>query len=179
MKKIIQITLSGHPASFQLDVDADAALQSYLDRARLRLENDPDQEEVLRDLEQSIGEKLAQIPGAASRVISRDEVDSVLEQVGAVDTGNAETVAPDADARPDHRRRLCRIQEGQWFAGVCQGLAAYSSIRIEWVRSIFIILSVFTSGLPIVIYVVMMFILPVVRTRDEFFAGYYGRPNAT
>lgn len=189
MKKVIQIILSGSSTTFQLDENADDALQSYLNRAKLRLGTDPDREEVLRDLEQSIGEKLARLPDAAGRIVSRDEVDSALEEIGAVDTGNAESGVP--EARSSHRRQLFRIQQGRWLAGVCQGLAAYSSIRVEWVRlivvalSIFaaflstipmitfsasnLMLSIFIAWLPVAIYVVLMFILPVARTRDESF----------
>ena len=167
MQKVIQISLSGHPTMFQLAEDAYAALQSYLDRARSRLKRDPDRDEVLRDLEQSIGDKLAPLR-PENRVISRREIDAVLEQVGAVNTGNGES--PAATPPPDRPRRLCRIQEGEWFCGVCQGLAAYSSIDIAWVRTIFIILTICTGGLPILLYIVLMFVLPVARTHDEYAA---------
>lgn len=166
MQKVIQISLSGHPAMFQLAEDAYAALQSYLDRARSRLKRDPDRDEVLRDLEQSIGEKLAALLHSENRVINRREIDTILEQVGVVNAGSSEGAA--AVASPD--RRLYRIQEGQWLFGVCQGLAAYSSIDVAWVRAIFIILSVFTGGLPILLYIVLMFVLPVARTHDEYMA---------
>lgn len=162
---------------FQLDEDAYNVLRSYLDRARSRLRRDPGRDEVLRDLEQSIGEKLAQLPGAGNRVINRREVESVLEQVGVVDTGNGEgaKVEPPLD-RP---RRLCRIEEGQWFFGVCQGLAAYSSIKVEWVRSIFVILTVFTGGAAALIYLILMFALPLVHTHDEYVASLHPHSDAT
>ena len=154
---------------FQLEENAYDALRSYLDRARSRLRRDPDREEVLRDLEQSIGEKFEHLPGSANRVINRREVESVLEQVGAVEAGNGEGVKVEAQA--DCPRRLCRIEEGQWFFGVCQGLAAYSSIKVEWVRAIFIILTVFTGGAAALIYLILMFALPLVHTHDEYVAS--------
>jgi phage shock protein PspC (stress-responsive transcriptional regulator) len=168
MKKVMQISLSGHSTMFQLDEDACAALEAYLDRARARLKSNPDRDEVLRDLEQSIGEKLATLLHTESRIINRREVDTVLEQVGAVDAGTSE--APAAEARHERMRRLCRIQEGEWFAGVCQGLAAYSSIDVAWVRTIFILLTICTGGIPILVYVVLMFVLPVARTHADYVA---------
>jgi len=168
MQKVIQISLGGHALMFQLEEDAYSALQSYLERARTRLNRDPDRDEVLRDLEQSIGEKLVNLLHSGNRVINRREVDAVLEQVGTVDAGNAEAAA--ANARPERPRRLCRIQEGQWVAGVCQGLAAYSSISVEWVRTIFLAVSIPTGGLPILAYIVLMFVLPVARNHDEYVA---------
>ena len=78
MQTVIQVTLSGHSKTFQLSEDAYTALREYLERARSRLKRDPDYEEVLRDLEQSIGEKLAQSLRSENRVISRKEVEVVL-----------------------------------------------------------------------------------------------------
>ena len=177
MKTVIQISLSGHATPFQLDEDAYRSLHAYLERARTRLRRDPDREEILRDLEQSIGEKFARLPRAESRVINAGEVDAVLAQVGAVDTGNGEPAAGAASFGTP--RRLCRIEEGKWFFGVCQGLAAYSGIGVDWVRAIFIIVSVFTGGIPVLIYLVLMFALPVVRTHDEYRASLRTHVGAT
>lgn len=177
MQTVIQISLSGHSKTFQLDEDAYKALQAYLERARSRLKRDPDREEILRDLEQSIGDKLVQLLGADTRVVSAREVDSVLAKIGVVDTGNNE--AGVGAAQLGVPRRLCRIEEGKWFFGVCQGLAAYSGIAVEWVRSIFVIVSVFTGGIPILVYLVLMFVLPVVRTFDEYKASLHTQVGAT
>lgn len=198
MKKVVQITLSGHPTPFTLDGDAENAMQSYLDRARSRLESDPDCEEVLNDIERSIAEKLTRLPIAAGRMVSRSEVESALEEIGAVDTDITEI---DVDALPAfHRRRLCRIKQGRWLAGVCRGLAAYSSIHVRWVRSVVVILaifaiflstipmiafsawtfmlSIFIAWFPVAIYVVMAFALPVAGKGNEYVANCSRQPNA-
>ena len=168
MQKVIQIGLSGHSTMFQLDEDAYNALQSYLDRACTRLKRDPDREEVLCDIEQSIGDKLALLLHSENRILNRGEVDSVLAQVGAVDTGSGDARV---ESQLDRPRRLCRIEEGQWFAGVCEGLAAYSSIAVEWVRAIFVIATIATGGAIALLYLVLMFALPVVRTHREYTAS--------
>jgi len=100
MQKVIQISLGGHALMFQLEEDAYSALQSYLERARTRLNRDPDRDEVLRDLEQSIGEKLVNLLHSGNRVINRREVDAVLEQVGTVDAGNRPPVGGAASVGP-------------------------------------------------------------------------------
>jgi phage shock protein PspC (stress-responsive transcriptional regulator) len=162
---------------FQLDEDAYNALRSYLDRARSRLKRDPGRDEVLRDLEQSIGEKFVRLLGSANRVINRREVESVLEQVGVVDADNGDGIK--VEPQLDRPRRLCRIEEGQWFFGVCQGLAAYASIKVEWVRSIFVILTVFTGGAAALLYLVLMFALPVVHTHDDYVASLHTHSDAS
>ncbi len=168
MQKLTQVTLSGHAAAFPLDEDAVAALQLYLDRAQVRLAGNPDRDEVLRDLEQSIGEKLAVQMAGGGQVIQRATLVGVLDQIGVVEPiGAAEAPPPP----PDGRRRLCRIQEGQQIAGVCQGLATYTSIRVDWVRTTFVLLSLVTAGVPALIYMALAVALPVVRTQADYVAS--------
>lgn len=171
-----QINLSGHPKMFWLDEDAYEALRQYLESARLRLNNDPDHEEVLRDLEQSIGEKLAARLRSSEQVIHIADIKAVLEQVGPVETGSD---APDANGElPRSQRRLYRIQEGQNLLGVCQGLAAYSNIRVDWVRTIFMVLAGISGGVFLLVYLALGFFLPVVATHAEYVAVHQSSTNA-
>lgn len=166
MQIVTHVSLSGHPTSFQLDEKGYQSLRSYFARARSRLKRDPDRDEILCDLEQSIGEKFVALLHSGKRVIGAVEVDAVLRQVGTVDLDNGSH--PARDAQPFRPRRLCRILEGKWFSGVCVGLAAYSSIDVNWVRAIFVLATIFTSGFVILIYLALMFVLPVVQTHDEY-----------
>lgn len=168
MQQVIQISLSGHSTMFRLDADSYDELRQYLESARRRLKDDPDQEEVMRDLEQSIGNKLAAWPRSGESVISLAEVEAILAEVGPVDVGGNNLSVE--DSTPREGRRLYRIEEGQDVFGVCQGLAAYSNISVDWVRTIFFFLALITGGVFILVYIAMAFILPVARTREEYFA---------
>lgn len=166
MDKTIVINLSGHDEPYRLQQDAYDRLAGYLDRAASRLRSDPNQAEVLGDLERSVGDKLGALLGTdGNRVVTATDIDGILEQVGAVDTGQESPIEDDT-VRP-HRRRLRRIREGQQIAGVCTGLSAYSEIRVDWVRSLFVIGTVFTAGILAVVYVALAFILPVDATRTS------------
>ena len=88
----------------------------------------------------------------------------MLDAIGAVDTGRADE--PEDAASQPRRRRLMRIREGEQLAGVCTGLAAYSEIRVDWVRTIFVFATLLTAGLFLVAYIAMAFILPVAETRE-------------
>ncbi len=170
MHRVIDISLTGHPDPFRVHDDAFELLRQYLDRARARLAEDPDDAEVIGDIERSIGDKLAERQQAGARVFDRETVSAVLEEVGAVDTGSEE---PAAAARPPVRvrRRLYRIREGQQWAGVCTGLAAYAEIDVNAVRWIFVLLGILTAGVFLLVYLVAMFVLPVVSTRQEYLAA--------
>lgn len=176
MHTVIDISLTGLAEPFRLHEDAYELLRGYLDSARARLSDDPDEAEVIGDLERSIGEKLASRLSADKRVIDRADVGAVLQQIGAVDTGSSAPTATDGH-RP-RRRRLYRIREGQEWAGVCTGLAAYAELDPNVVRWIFVGLAFFTAGVFLLVYLVAMFVMPVVSTREEYFAAMRVRDEA-
>lgn len=163
---MIHVGLSGHATTFLLDEDGYASLRSYFERARSRLGRDPDREEILRDLEQSIGDRFMALSPSGGRVIAANEVDAVLGQVGTVDPGSDS--GQDRHGSSTRPRRFCRIAQGSWIGGVCTGLAIRSDIRVDWVRTIFILAAVFTGGIVVLVYLALVFALPVVQTRDEY-----------
>lgn len=162
MDKTILIGLNGHPHPYRLDVEASGRLERYLDRAAARLGDDADRAEVLGDLERSVGDKLAALLHSGDRVVTDADIDGVLEAIGAVDIGR-ETPPPEPAAPA--RRRLQRIRETQQLAGVCAGLAAYSQLNVDWVRTFFVLATVATAGIFGLVYIALAFILPVAETR--------------
>jgi len=175
MHRVVDISLLGHPEPYRLHEDAYAELSRYLERARARLATDPDSEEVIGDLERSIGEKLTARLSSSKRVVDAADVHAVLEEVGTVDVDADEPAAAQPPTRVTAgrpaRRRLYRIREGESLAGVCQGLAAYSDINVSTVRWIFVFLGLVTAGVFFLVYIAMMFILPVVQTREDYLAA--------
>ena len=169
MQRVIDISLTGLAEPFRLHEDAYELLRGYLDSARRRLIDDPDQSEVIGDLERSIGEKLGSRLSAGKRVVDLADLKTVLGEIGAVDTGNAEPT-PTAVHRP-RRRRLYRINEGKEWAGVCTGLAAYAELTPDMVRWIFVGLALVTAGAFLLVYLVAVFTLPIASTREEYFAA--------
>ena len=160
MDKTIVIGLNGHAGQYRLEEDAYDRLARYLDQAASRLQDDPGQAEVLGDLERSVGDKLDALLGSGDRVVTGADIDGILEEIGAVDTGDA-PVAEEAEWRP-RGRRLYRIREGQKIAGVCTGLAAYANMGVDWVRTLFLFATVVTAGIFAIVYIALAFILPVV-----------------
>ncbi len=169
MKNLVLISLSGHTASFKAEQDAFDALRGYLEHAERSLQADPDRQEVLRDLEQSIGDKLATRQASSDQVLALADIDAVLAEVGPV-AGEPTT----AHTPAKRQRRLVRIKEGQNILGICQGLSAHSDIDVDWLRTIFIGLALVTGGAFILVYFAAAFFLPVVATREEYFAKYGG-----
>jgi phage shock protein C len=165
MDKTISISLSGHPAQYRLNEDAYDRLARYLDRAATRLQDDPDRAEVLSDLERSVGDKLAALVGLDDRLVTAADIDGVLEEIGAVDTGEDQGT-DEPSPHPRARRRLQRIRDGQQIAGVCTGLAAYAELDVDWVRTGFVLGTLVTAGILGLVYIALVFILPVAAIRE-------------
>lgn len=170
MHKVTLISLAEGAYQYPVDEAAYIALADYLSRAESRLRTNPDRTEVLGDLEQSIGEKLGSTTRQNNRPLTYAEVIAVLEQLGPVDGGSEQWEAPPYKT-PVRRRRLYRIRENQKIAGICTGLSAYADLDVTLIRVLLVLLTFFTGGVMILIYIVAMFIIPVANTPEEYAAA--------
>jgi phage shock protein PspC (stress-responsive transcriptional regulator) len=177
MNTTMTIDLGGR--SFTLDERAYAALRSYLDRAAARLGNHPDRTEVLAGLERSIAAKLGR-RAPSGGVCDEATVAAALQDVGPVEGPNLGE--PDRGPEPGATgggtpwgsRRLYRLREGQMIAGVCAGLAAFLEIDANIMRLLFIVAGLFTGGVLVLAYVVLMFVMPPAQTEEEIAAAHGG-----
>ena len=166
MDKTIVIGLGGRPERYRFDEDAYERLARYLDQAAARLEDESDRAEVLGDLERSVGDRLTGLLQTGDRQVTALDIEGIIAEIGAVDTGHEPRMNA-GDPRP-RKRRLYRIREGQQIAGVCTGLAAYAELDVAWVRTLFVLGTVFTAGFLGLVYVAFAFILPVAAKRDAY-----------
>jgi phage shock protein PspC (stress-responsive transcriptional regulator) len=156
--------LNGHAGQFRLEGDAYDLLSQYFDRAAARLPADSDRAEVLGDLERSVGDKLVAKLGSEDRIVSAADIEAILEEIGGFE--GEDEPRTDEGLIPRRLRRLHRIRAGKRIAGVCTGLAAYADIDLTWVRTGFVIGTVFTAGIFAVVYIVLAFVLPITPTSE-------------
>src|SRR5690242_851427 len=170
MERVVTINLNGNP--YQLEVPAYDAVRAYLERAEATLADNPDKAEVVRDLEQAIADKCASYLSAVKSVITAAEMTKIVEEMGPVE-GEGAAHDAHADAAPGARpKRLYRIRDGAQIAGVCAGLGAYFDIDVNWMRVLFLVATVLTSGFFIFVYIAMMFIIPSANTSEEWAAAH-------
>src|ERR1700761_661377 len=98
MRTVITISLNGN--AYQLDAVGYDALRAYLQVAEQRLAGNPDQEEILADLEQAIADKCSRYLGPHKNVVSAAEVTEVLREMGPVDGGVGEGAAAPGGVGP-------------------------------------------------------------------------------
>lgn len=95
MRTVITISLNG--IAYQLEAVGYEALRAYLQVAEQALAGNPDQREILADLEQAIADKCLRYLGPHKNVVSSEEINEVLREMGPVD-GGAEEGARQAGA---------------------------------------------------------------------------------
>jgi phage shock protein C len=60
-------------------------------------------------------------------------------------------------------RKLYRVETGRFLAGVCGGVAEYVNLDPNVVRLIWCLLSIFSAGAGILLYIIAALILPPKR----------------
>lgn len=178
MRKVITVNLDGN--AYPLEEPGYEALRTYLDTAEARLAGNPDQAEILRDLEQAIADRCSALLGPRRNVVTAEDMATILAQMGPVDTGEeSDTGAiPGGSPRASRndafaggagrpRRRLYRLPDQGVLLGVCAGFAAYFDVDVVWVRVIALVLTVCTGGIPALVYFLLIFAMPRAETPEQ------------
>ena len=100
MRKVTAINLNNN--AFQIDEEGFESLRRYLDDATRALAGNPDREEILTDLEQAIADKCRATLGQYKNVVSTEEMDRILQEMGPVADGTQNIGASaGGEARPE------------------------------------------------------------------------------
>jgi phage shock protein PspC (stress-responsive transcriptional regulator) len=176
MNTVIIVNLNGN--AFHLEEPGYRALHAYLERASAQLKDNPDKGEIVADLEQAIADKCARFLQPHKNVLSAAEIDSILTEMGPVQSGSGADAAADpapppgsASSEPAAPRRLYQIRDGAMLSGVCRGIAAYFNVDVTLVRIAFVVLALLTGGLWIIAYLAMMLVIPFAHTDEEYAAA--------
>jgi phage shock protein PspC (stress-responsive transcriptional regulator) len=177
MRRVISASLNGN--AYQIEEDAYQVLATYLDEGARALAGNPDKDEIVADLEQAIADKCARYLSPHKSVLSREEIEQVLKEMGPVEGGQpaagpaAGAPKDAAAAEPDGGapRRLYQISDGAIVSGLCNGIAAYLHVDVTIVRLVFVVLLFLSGGLALLAYLVLMFVVPYAKTSEEHAAA--------
>ena len=180
MNTVIIINLNGN--AFHLEEPGFQSLRAYLERAQAQLKDNPDKAEIMADLEQAIADKCAHFLRPHKNVLSAAEIDEIPKEMGPVQSENAADTSTAASDPPNAGpkigtapagapKRLYQIREGAMLSGVCTGLAAYLDVDVTIVRIAFVVLTLLTTGIWILVYLIMMLVVPFANTGEEYAAA--------
>jgi phage shock protein PspC (stress-responsive transcriptional regulator) len=178
----LSVTARLNRSTLQFEEAAFARLASYLEEAARTLDGNPDQTEILSDLEQAIADKCHGRMTAGPAVVTLSELEPVLEEIGAVQVPGGTPSEP-PPTRPA-ARPLQQVSEGAWISGVCQGIARYSGLDVTLLRIVAVLLLFVSGGGMILLYLALMLLLPfaprepgnaplrTIPARSRQFAGF-------
>jgi phage shock protein PspC (stress-responsive transcriptional regulator) len=154
----ISVTVGLNGSTLQFEEQAYRRLELYLAEASRALDGNPDQQEILADLEQAVADQCSRRMGPQQSVVTLAELEPALDEIGPVQSPGA--AASSAPPPAGSARALQQVSEGAVVSGVCQGLARYFGLDVTLLR-IFAVLLVFLSGGGmILVYLALMLLLP-------------------
>lgn len=169
MNKTVNINLAG--VFFHIDEDAYLNLNNYLKAIKASLANDSSKEEIIQDIEARIAELFTEKLNNAQQVVNNTLVESIIEIMGQPEDYQVDEDIFEEEYKKEKTKntpkKLFRDTDNGVFSGVCAGLGHYFSIDVVFVRIILVLLSIFSSGIFVFIYILLWISVPEAKTTAE------------
>lgn len=171
MNKTVNINLAG--TFFHIDEDAYGKLSRYLEAIKKSLSDPQGGDEIIRDIEARIAELFSEKLESNSHVITLKEVDQVIKIMGQPEDYMVdEEIFEDAPPSSKHRyssshKQLFRDVDNKFIGGVSSGLGNYLGIDAIWLRLLWVLLTVFSGGGFIVIYILFWILVPAAESTAD------------
>lgn len=171
MNKTININLGG--TFFHIDEDAFGKLTRYLNAIKRSFKDPHGQDEIMKDIEVRIAELFTEKQHSPTQVVTLKELDEVITVMGQpedyiIDEEIFEDSPKNEQKPTGSYKQLFRDVDNKFVAGVSSGLAHYLSFDALWIRLIWILLTVFSSGFFIIIYIIFWILVPpALSTSDK------------
>jgi len=172
MNKTVNINLAG--TFFHIDEDAFGKLQRYLAAIKKSLSDPQGSDEIIKDIEARIAELFTEKLESSTQVVTVKELDEVITVMGQPEDYMVdEEIFEDAPPRPrrskskSHHKQLFRDEDNKVIAGVSSGLGHYLGIDAVWVRLFWVLFTIFSSGIFVLIYILFWIIVPPATSTSE------------
>jgi len=162
MNEITRIHLGRQP--YTISIDANHQLKQYL-AAIQRQVGDKD---VVNEVELRMAELLSERGISGEKVIIPEDVQYLKAQLGEPEDFDDESVtAADTTAPNPTSRRLFRDRDNALIAGVAAGVAGYFGLDIILVRIAFVLLTIFSGGSGVIVYLLLWLVVPPAESASE------------
>lgn len=171
MNKTVNINLAN--TLFHIDDDAYNKLRRYLESIKRSFSGTKGSDEIIADIEARIAELFLEKMESDRQVITHLEVDQVIDVMGQpedymVDEDIFGDEPKKAQSEPGPKsKKLYRDIDHKYIGGVCSGLEHYLGIDSLWIRIIFLISAVFTSGFGLIAYILLWILVPEAATTAQ------------
>src|SRR5258706_4932285 len=186
MKKNISINISG--IIFHIEEDASDAVRKYLDSITGYFGSLEDSSELLADTESRIADISLSRLNEGKQVITSEDVQSLITTMGNVNDFKAaeeQEVVIGEEPKQGQRqqpggssgsassgsqagsKKLFRDSKRKIMGGVCAGFGHYFNVDPVWPRLLFALLFFGTSGVLLLVYIVLWIVLPVSEELED------------
>ena len=166
MNKTLDINIANQ--IFHIDENAYKVLKNYLDAIQRSLANEVSREEIIQDIEARIAELFIERMISDKQVISVEDVNAVIKIMGQPEDYHlSDEDEPAAKASYKSSKKLYRDKDSSYISGLSAGLGHYLNINPVWIRLLWILFTVFSTGWFILIYIILWIIVPEAKTTAE------------
>ena len=172
MNKTVNINLAN--MLFHIDEGAYNKMQRYLESVKRSFVNTPGSDEILADIEARIAELFHEKLENERQVITEKEVDEVIAIMGQPedymvdeDIFEDEPLSSQQKSERKKSKKFYRDTEHKYVAGVSSGLGHYFNIDPLWIRLLWIILTIGSTGGFILIYGLLWLLIPEAATTSQ------------
>jgi phage shock protein C len=186
MQRIIQINIVGRV--IPIEEDAYQVLKSYIASIERQFMREQGKDEIIQDIEARIAELFFIRLNAGAPAIDKDDVNKVIETLGAASEINDGNASSYGNAKTQYStgsmnnqqyqyepvRRLYRNPNDKVIGGVCSGVANYFDIDPVIVRLVMAVLLL--AGIGVLGYIIAWIIIPVAKTPADLGFMTTGKP---
>ncbi len=169
MNKTININLAG--IFFHIDEDAYLKLQNYLEAVKRSFASEQGSDEILSDIEARIAELFNERIQNERQVIGTTEVDEIIKIMGQPEDYNVGEESYEENQQTDtyqkSKKQLFRDPLNAYAGGVSSGLGYYFGIDHIWIRLIWVLLTLGSSGTFILIYIALWIFVPKANSTAD------------
>lgn len=166
MNKTLDINIANQ--IFHIDESAYNILKKYLDDIKLYLTEEESRDEIIQDIESRIAELFIERMISDKQVIGDNDVYEVIKIMGQPedynlsDTENQKTYK---GSKPE--KKLFRDRESAYISGLSAGIAHYLNVEVIWIRVLWILLTIFSTGWLILVYIILWILVPEAKTTAD------------
>jgi phage shock protein C len=186
MQRIIQINIVGRV--IPIEEDAYQVLKSYIASIERQFMREQGKDEIIQDIEARIAELFFIRLNAGAPSIDKDDVNKVIETLGAASEINDGNASSYSNAKTQYStgsmnnqqyqyepvRRLYRNPNDKVIGGVCSGVANYFDIDPVIVRLVMAVLLL--AGIGVLGYIIAWIIIPVAKSPADLGFMTTGKP---
>jgi phage shock protein PspC (stress-responsive transcriptional regulator) len=166
MNKTLDINIANQ--IFHIDEVAYKILKKYLDDIKAYLSKEESRDEIIQDIEARIAELFIERMISDKQVINIDDVNEIIKSMGQPEDFDLSEDENQTSYRAQKsQKKLYRDKDDAYISGVSAGIAHYLDVKPIWIRLLWVLFTVFSTGWLTLVYIILWILVPEAKTTAE------------